>query len=102
MGVVERSLVGATLWCTNLLFGPDGRLLSRHRKIQPTAAERIVWSQGQGSNACGYPDPSSVKSGAQEDDRRMDNMPVIDTALGKIGGLICWESERFGRLDDSN
>lgn len=76
IGVIERSKEGATLWCTNLVFGPAGRLLSRHRKFQPTAAERVVWSQGSRYNDDGE-----------------DNHPVVETAVGKIGGLICWESE---------
>lgn len=74
--MIERSKEGATLWCTNLVFGPDGQLLSRHRKFQPTAAERVIWSQGSRYNDDGE-----------------DNHPVVQTALGKIGGLICWESK---------
>jgi nitrilase len=76
VGVVERSIIGSTLWCTNLLFSPKGGLLSKHRKLQPTAAERIVWSQGESTNAQGG-----------------DNLPVAKTSIGKIGGLICWESK---------
>ncbi|ORX38702.1 nitrilase 4 [Kockovaella imperatae] len=76
VGIVERSHVGATLWCTNILLGPDGALLSRHRKLQPTAAERVVWHQGQGMT----------------DGGREDNLPVVQTAMGRIGGLICWEN----------
>ncbi|OCF62338.1 hypothetical protein L486_02006 [Kwoniella mangroviensis CBS 10435] len=79
IGVVERSLVGSTLWCTNLLFSPMGILLSKHRKLQPTAAERIVWSQGDATN------PAA-------DGEVEDNLPVVQTKIGKIGGLICWEN----------
>jgi nitrilase len=71
IGVVERDsrFSGGTLYCTLLYFGPDGRLLGRHRKLKPTAAERIVWGEGDGST-----------------------LPVIPTEFGKIGGLICWEN----------
>jgi len=41
IGVVERG--GGTLYCTALTFGPDGRLLGKHRKLMPTASERLVW-----------------------------------------------------------
>jgi nitrilase len=51
-------------------------MLSKHRKLQPTAAERIVWSQGESTNPHGG-----------------DNLPVAETPIGKMGGLICWESE---------
>ncbi|KAL8277532.1 hypothetical protein RQP46_010087 [Phenoliferia psychrophenolica] len=83
IGVIERSLIGATLWCTNLLFSPTGVLLSKHRKLQPTAAERVVWSQGHARNASPFlSDPASST----------DNLAVVDTPIGKIGGLICWEN----------
>lgn len=55
--------------------------MSRHRKLQPTAAERVVWSQGEATNPGGG-----------------DNLPVVETPIGNIGGLICWESECVGRL----
>jgi nitrilase len=71
IGVIERDSQssGGTLFCTLLYFGPDGRLLGIHRKLKPTAAERLIWGEGDGST-----------------------LTVIDTELGKIGGLICWEN----------
>jgi nitrilase len=67
IGVVERDR--GTLYCTVLFFAPDGRYLGKHRKIMPTASERLVWGFGDGST-----------------------MPVYDTPLGKIGAVICWEN----------
>jgi nitrilase len=67
VGVIERS--GGTLYCTILFFDPVGQLLGRHRKLMPTALERIVWGQGDGST-----------------------LPVLDTPLGKLGAVICWEN----------
>ena len=71
MGVIERdtSFSRGTLYCTLLYFGPDGRLLGKHRKLKPTAAERLIWGEGDGST-----------------------LTVLDTELGRIGGLICWEN----------
>ncbi len=67
IGVVERD--GGTLYCTALLFfSPEG-YLGKHRKLMPTAAERIVWGFGDDSV-----------------------MPVFDTPLGRIGAVICWEN----------
>ena len=40
---VEAS--GATLYNTLVYLGPDGRLIGKHRKLVPTAAERMVWSR---------------------------------------------------------
>ena len=67
MGVVERE--GGTLYCTVLFFAPDGTYLGKHRKLMPTASERLVWGFGDGST-----------------------MPVYDTPLGKLGAVICWEN----------
>ncbi len=71
IGVVERdsTFSGGTLFCTTLYFGPDGTLLGKHRKLKPTAAERLIWGEGDGST-----------------------LTVLETELGKIGGLICWEN----------
>lgn len=66
MGVVERDR--GTLYCTVLFFSPDG-YLGKHRKLVPTAAERLIWGMGDGST-----------------------MPVFDTELGRIGSGICWEN----------
>lgn len=71
VGVIERDtqFSRGTLYCTLLYFGPDGRLMGKHRKLKPTAAERLIWGEGDGST-----------------------LTVIETELGKIGGLICWEN----------
>jgi nitrilase len=71
IGVVERETRGGrgTLYCTLLYFGPNGQLLGLHRKLKPTAAERLIWGEGDGST-----------------------LTVLDTPLGRIGGLICWEN----------
>ncbi|WP_432055936.1 nitrilase-related carbon-nitrogen hydrolase [Streptomyces sp. bgisy022] len=66
IGAVERS--GGTLYCVALLFGPDG-YLGLHRKLMPTAAERYLWGQGDGST-----------------------LPVADTGNGRLGTAICWEN----------
>ena len=67
MGVIERD--GGTLYCTVLFFDPSGTYLGKHRKLMPTAAERLVWGYGDGST-----------------------LPVFDTDIGKLGAVICWEN----------
>ncbi len=70
MGVIERDERShGTLYCTLLYFGPDGRLLGKHRKLKPTAGERLIWGEGDGST-----------------------LTVIPTEFGRVGGLICWEN----------
>lgn len=70
VGVTEKSLhsMGA-MWNTNLLFDREGKLLNKHRKIVPTWAEKLVWSNGDGSS-----------------------LKVCDTEIGRIGALICGEN----------
>lgn len=97
VGVIECSNIGSTLWCTNLLFGPSGMLLSKHRKLQPTGAERIVWSQGEAVNPSSAPradkrDAEGNTKTAQRIEEGDDNLPVVQTPVGRIGALICWEN----------
>jgi nitrilase len=67
VGIVERD--GGTLYCTVVFFAPDGAYLGKHRKIMPTASERLVWGFGDGST-----------------------FPVYATPLGRVGAVICWEN----------
>jgi nitrilase len=69
IGVNEReSARPGTLYNTMLWLGPDG-LAHKHRKLMPTQHERLFHGIGRG-----------------------DDLRVIDTACGRIGGLICWEN----------
>ena len=47
IGVIERD--GGTLYCTALFFAPSGESLGKHRKLMPTAAERMIRGAGDGS-----------------------------------------------------
>ncbi len=67
IGVIEREL--GTCYCTVLFFGPDGSLLGKHRKLMPTALERMIWGFGDGST-----------------------LTVVDSPYGRIGSVICWEN----------
>ncbi len=58
-----------TLYNTLLGYGPDGSLALRHRKLVPTNHERLVWGPGDGAG-----------------------LRAIETPIGRIGGLICWEN----------
>ena len=45
MGINERD--GGTLYNTLAWFDDQGRLVARHRKLQPTNAERTIWGPAQ-------------------------------------------------------
>ena len=70
-GLNERdgALSQATLYNTVVIIGKEGKILNRHRKLMPTNPERMVW---------GFGDASGLK--------------VVNTSVGKIGTLICWEN----------
>ena len=66
LGVNERDY--GSLYNTQLIFDADGTLLLKRRKITPTFHERMIWGQGDGAG-----------------------LKVVDTAVGKVGALACWE-----------
>ncbi|XP_059462973.1 bifunctional nitrilase/nitrile hydratase NIT4A-like isoform X3 [Corylus avellana] len=67
MGVVER--VGSSLFSAILFFDSLGRFLGKHRKLMPMESECAVW----------WPGDKSL-------------LPVYESPIGKIGGLICWDN----------
>ncbi|HEX2192284.1 MAG TPA: carbon-nitrogen hydrolase family protein [Acidimicrobiales bacterium] len=69
IGVNEREPRGSTIFDTQLCFGPDGEIVSRHRKLTATGAESLVWGLGDGSALAG-----------------------VDTPFGRLGGLTAWEN----------
>lgn len=69
IGVSERDPITATLYNSNLIFSPEGELVSMHRKLKPTGSERVVWGDAQSHY-----------------------FPVAETPWGPMGAMICWES----------
>lgn len=71
IGVNERNTEGSnsTLYNTLLYLGADGRVLGTHRKLIPTAGERLVWGQAAGCD-----------------------LEVFDLPFGRLSGLLCWEN----------
>lgn len=67
IGVIERS--GSTLYCSSLFIEPESGLVAKHRKLMPTATERLIWGQGDGST-----------------------LPVVSARAGRLGSAICWEN----------
>ncbi|MBW2538489.1 MAG: carbon-nitrogen hydrolase family protein [Deltaproteobacteria bacterium] len=69
MGLNERDTIyGGSLYNTLLFLDPEGRIMGKHRKLMPTHHERLYWGCGDGSG-----------------------LNVYSTAIGKLGGLICYE-----------
>ncbi|GAA3027048.1 carbon-nitrogen hydrolase family protein [Kitasatospora sp. NPDC127116] len=70
IGINERGGPGlGLLYNTLLIIDADGELLSIHRKLMPTWAEKLTWGQGDGSTLAVHP-----------------------TAVGPLGALACGEN----------
>ncbi len=69
IGISERVRETGTLYNSNLVFSPEGELISLHRKLKPTGSERVVWGDAQGNY-----------------------FPIVATPWGPMGCMICWES----------
>ncbi|MEU3563774.1 carbon-nitrogen hydrolase family protein [Kitasatospora sp. NPDC006786] len=70
IGINERGGPGlGLLYNTLLIIDADGELLSIHRKLMPTWAEKLTWGQGDGSTLTVHP-----------------------TAVGPLGALACGEN----------
>lgn len=66
---IDSRFSGTTLFNTFVVIGPAGDIQNRHRKMMPTNPERMVWGMGDASG-----------------------LRVVDTPVGRLGGLICWEN----------
>lgn len=71
IGVNERNSESSdsTLYNTLLYLGADGSVVGKHRKLIPTAGERLVWGQAPGND-----------------------LQVFDLPIGRVSGLLCWEN----------
>jgi nitrilase len=71
IGVNERNSEGSdsTLYNTLLYLGADGHVLGKHRKLIPTAGERLVWGQAPAGD-----------------------LEVFELPFGRLSGLLCWEN----------
>lgn len=66
---LDSEFSGSTLFNSVVTIGPKGTILNCHRKLMPTNPERMVWGAGDASG-----------------------LRVVDTPVGRIGALICWEN----------
>ena len=70
LGVNEGTTASVgCIWNSNVLIGDDGAILNHHRKLVPTFYEKLIWANGDGAG-----------------------LRVVETALGRIGMLICGEN----------
>ncbi|WP_069868010.1 carbon-nitrogen hydrolase family protein [Streptomyces malaysiensis] len=66
LGFAERA--GRSLYMSQAVISSTGELRIARRKLKPTHRERALYGQGDGSD-----------------------LQVIDTPLGRVGALMCWE-----------
>ena len=70
MGCAEKDANSyGTIWNSQVIFGPDGSIVGKHRKLIPTGTERLIHTSGDGST-----------------------LHTVDTPFGGVSGLICGEN----------
>jgi predicted amidohydrolase len=74
VGVIERE--GGTLYCTVIFVDPVQGYVGKHRKLMPTAVERLVWGQGDGSTISVFEPSFRSQEGG--------------VVKAKLSGAICW------------
>ena len=67
VGLIERA--GSTLYCGAVTLDDTGHVIGTRRKVMPTASERLIWGQGDGST-----------------------LQVTPTRIGRLATVICWEN----------
>lgn len=73
-GVIERD--GSTLYCSVLYVDPVVGIVGKHRKLMPTASERLIWGNGEGS----------------EENLRAQTIHFANGETVAVGGGVCWEN----------
>ncbi|EJF66949.1 carbon-nitrogen hydrolase [Dichomitus squalens LYAD-421 SS1] len=76
VGVIERD--NGTLYCTAIFVDPEKGYVAKHRKLVPTAMERTIWGQGDGTTL-----PVLTKT------FESTQGPPVET---KLSATICWEN----------
>jgi nitrilase len=66
---IDGAVSGSTIFNSVAIIDADGTIANNHRKLMPTNPERMIWGFGDGSG-----------------------LNVVDTAVGRIGALLCWEN----------
>lgn len=84
VGIVERD--GSTLYCSLLYLDAERGLVGKHRKLMPTASERLIWGQGDGSKA-----NLGVHSFELPTSDAASSNSTTTTSVS-VGGAICWEN----------
>lgn len=67
IGIVERS--GSSLYCSAVFIDASEGVVATHRKLVPTASERLIWARGDAAD-----------------------MPVVELSAGRTVAAICWEN----------
>ncbi|TFK62976.1 carbon-nitrogen hydrolase [Pluteus cervinus] len=80
VGVIERD--SGTLYCTVVFIDPERGYVAKHRKLVPTATERVIWGQGDGSTLPVLEKVFQVSESAHS------GGPVT----AKLSAAVCWEN----------
>lgn len=68
---------GNSLYIAQIIIDPSGEVINHRRKIKPTHVEKLVFGEGTGDSL----------------------VSVVETEIGNLGHLNCWENVSDYRLD---
>lgn len=86
VGIIEKD--GGTLYCTVIFVTPLDGYLCKHRKLMPTAFERVIWGNG---DATTIPVVEYAFNGPPSTQEKASNSDVnADKISSKISATICW------------
>ncbi|KAG9123348.1 Nitrilase, partial [Ceratobasidium sp. 392] len=90
VGVIEKDDYAAsagTLYCTAIFVDPGRGIVGKHRKLMPTATERIIWGMGDGSTIPVLDCVFAANEGSNQ-------IPGEDVSHveAKVSATICWEN----------
>lgn len=66
--VVRKGPGNRTIYNSMIIIDENGKLINHRRKLMPTYTEKLLYGLGDGKG-----------------------LEAVDTKIGRIGGLICWE-----------
>lgn len=66
--VVNKGPGNRTIYNSMIIINADGQIANHRRKLMPTYTEKLLYGLGDGKG-----------------------LEAVDTHIGRIGGLICWE-----------
>jgi len=86
VGVIEKDAEagpGGTLYCSVVFISPQDGLVRKHRKLVPTATERLIWGQGDAAD-------DSLKIVTHSFQQPTSSVNGSSAITARMSAAICW------------